>query len=95
VSDAQRPRTAERRRAAALAGALAAAVAAAAPRAAQACYVCMSGREDETGTAFLLGSVALSLLPFATFGGIGVYLWRRVRAAERARAGAERGPAGA
>lgn len=77
------------------AGALVVAAAAAAPRAAQACYVCMSGRSDESAAAFLLGSVGLSLLPFATFGGIGVYLWRRFRAAERERADAERGPLGA
>lgn len=65
------------------AGLLAAAVVAA-PPAAQACYVCMSGRDDDSGRAFLLGSVLLSLLPFALFGGIGFFLWRRVRAAERA-----------
>lgn len=68
-------------------GALAlAALAASAPRAAHACYVCMSGREDETGQAFFLGSILLSLLPFATFGAIGLFVWRRVRAAERAAA---------
>jgi len=69
-----------------LAAAAVVAVAVAAPRAAQACYVCMSGRDDDSGRAFLLGSVLLSLLPFALFGGIGVFVWRRVRAAERARA---------
>jgi hypothetical protein len=58
----------------------------AAPRAAQACFVCMSGRDDDSGRAFLFGSVLLSLLPFALFGGIGLFVWRRVRAAERARA---------
>jgi hypothetical protein len=62
------------------------AIAVAAPRASQACYVCMSGRDDDSGRAFMLGSVLLSLLPFALFGGIGVFVWRRVRAAERARA---------
>jgi hypothetical protein len=46
----------------------------------------MSGRDDDSGRAFLLGSVLLSLLPFALFGGVGVFIWRRVRAAERARA---------
>jgi hypothetical protein len=45
----------------------------------------MSGRDDDSSRAFMLGSVLLSLLPFALFGGIGVFVWRRVRAAERER----------
>ncbi|HEX2485680.1 MAG TPA: hypothetical protein VHQ66_10285, partial [Myxococcota bacterium] len=61
----------------------------AAPRVAHACYVCMSGREDDSGRAFLLGSVLLSVLPFALFGGIALWIWRRVRAAERERAASE------
>jgi hypothetical protein len=74
----------------ALAAALVVAAALAGPRAAHACYVCMSGRDDDSGRAFLLGSVALSLLPFALFGGIGLFLWRRFRAAERTEADAYR-----
>ena len=71
------------------AAALVVAAAAVAPRAAHACYVCMSGRSDSSSRAFMLGSVLLSTLPFALFGGIGVFVWRRLRALERA----ERAPA--
>lgn|GEM_PF-4139234 len=66
----------------ATAGALLA-LASLASRAAHACYVCTSGREDETGRAFLVGSVLLSLLPFALFGGIALFVWSRARAAAR------------
>jgi len=72
-----------------VAAALLVAAAVAAPRAAQACYVCMSGRSDSSSRAFMLGSVLLSVLPFALFGGIGVFVWRRFRALERERAPAQ------
>jgi hypothetical protein len=55
---------------------------AALPRAAEACAVCMSGREDDTQRAFLLGTLLLSSLPFALIGGL--ILWIRRRAREQA-----------
>jgi hypothetical protein len=54
-----------------------------APRASEACAVCTAGSGDDTQRAFLLGTLLLSTLPFAAFGGIGLYLWRRLRRAER------------
>lgn len=53
-----------------------------APRASQACYVCMSGRDDETRTAFLLTTVFLSVLPLLFIGGLVWWLRRRARALE-------------
>ena len=47
------------------------------PRAAEACAVCMSGREDDTGRALLKGTLLLSILPLAMLGGILLYLRRR------------------
>ena len=73
-----------------LAASLVLVAALAAPRAAHACYVCMSGRDDDSARAFMLGSVFLSVLPFALFGGIAVWIWRRMRAAERAATDASR-----
>jgi hypothetical protein len=52
-----------------------------APRVSEACAVCMSGRADDTQRAFLLGTLLLSTLPFAAFGGIGLFVWRRMRRA--------------
>jgi hypothetical protein len=55
------------------------------PRAADACAVCMSGREDDTQRAFLLGTILLSTLPLALVGGLALWLRRRARAAAAAR----------
>lgn len=63
-----------------LGGAIAAAIVLGAPRLAGACSVCMSGREDENRTAFILTTVFLSVLPLAMIGGLGWYLRRRSRA---------------
>jgi hypothetical protein len=72
-----------------LAAALAASLAALLPRAAAACAVCTSGRDDDTQRAFLLGTILLSTLPLALIGGISLWLRRRAReAAERERAAA-------
>ena len=61
------------------------ALALALPGAAQACAVCMSGREDDTQRAFLLGTLLLSALPFFLIGGLAYWIRRRARflAAER------------
>jgi hypothetical protein len=56
-----------------------------APRASEACAVCLAGREDDTQRAFLLGTLLLSTLPFAVFGGIGLVIWRRMRRIESGR----------
>jgi hypothetical protein len=63
----------------ALAVALLVAAAAALPRAAEACAVCMSGREDDTSRAFLLGTLLLSTLPLALIGGLALWIRRRAR----------------
>jgi hypothetical protein len=68
---------------------LAVALAPLAPRAADACAVCMSGRDDDTQRAFLLGTILLSTLPLALIGGLALWLRRRARAAA-ARDAAER-----
>lgn len=55
------------------------ALVAAAPRAAVACSVCMTGREDDTLLAFRLTTVFLTLLPLV---GVGSFVWwlrRRAR----------------
>ena len=49
------------------------------PHAAEACAVCMSGREDDTGRALLKGTLLLSVLPLAMFGGILLYVRRRAK----------------
>lgn len=53
------------------------------PSAAQACYVCMSGREDDVQLAFILTTVLLSLLPLGLIGGAVWWLRRRLREMER------------
>jgi hypothetical protein len=63
----------------------------ASPRVSRACAVCMSGRDDETQTAFLLTTVFLSLLPLAAVGSAAWWLRRRVRELER-RAASTAGP---
>ena len=57
-----------------------------APRAAEACSVCMGGREDENQAAFIATTVFLSVLPLALIGGIVFWLRRRLREIETARA---------
>jgi hypothetical protein len=54
-----------------------------APRVAEACYVCSSGRDDETRAAFLITTVFLSVLPLAMVGGGVWWLRRRFRQLER------------
>lgn len=71
----------------ALRGALLAGLLAAWPRAAAACAVCMTGREDDTNQAFLLGTILLSVLPLALIGGI--VWWVRRSAQAQARPDAE------
>jgi hypothetical protein len=62
------------------------------PRVAEACAVCMSGRDDDTQRAFLLGTLLLSGLPFALIGGLALWIRRRARAqAETERAGERTG----
>jgi hypothetical protein len=56
-----------------------AALVAALPRAAEACAVCLSGREDDNQRAFLAGTILLSTLPVALIGGIAWYIRRRAR----------------
>ncbi len=75
------------RRLAALAGAAAPGLALLLPRAAAACAVCTSGREDETQLAFLLTTIFMSILPLAIVGG-GV--WWLVRRSRQLNAEAER-----
>jgi hypothetical protein len=50
------------------------------PRAAEACAVCMSGRDDDTQRAFLFGTLLLSSLPFVLIGGLALWIRRRARA---------------
>ena len=53
------------------------------PEAAAACSVCYGGAE-ESRKAFLFTTVLLSLLPIGMIGGIGWWVWRRVREDEAA-----------
>lgn len=57
-----------------------------APQAAHACSVCTGGQNPDVGRAFLLGSLALSVLPLAAVGGLSFWLWRRARALARSAA---------
>ncbi len=73
-------------RLAALRAALASAVVAAlatAPRVAEACYVCMSGRDDETRWAFIWTTGFLTVLPLGLLGGGFWWLRRRLRQLEQ------------
>ena len=54
-----------------------------APRVSEACYVCSSGRDDETRTAFLVTTAFLSVLPLTLVGGLVWFLVRRTRQLER------------
>ena len=47
-----------------------------APRAAQACAVCSTGREDETRVAFIVTTAFMTALPLLVLGG-GFWLLRR------------------
>jgi hypothetical protein len=73
--------------------ALLVAAAQAAPRAAAACAVCSSGREDETRFAFLWTTAFLSALPLGMVAGIALWLRRRLREHARAHAPREVAPA--
>ena len=53
-----------------------------APAAAQACYVCMSGREDDVEFAFVATTVLLSVLPLGMIGAAVWWLRRRLREME-------------
>jgi len=57
-----------------------------APHVAHACSVCTGGQSPDVGRAFLLGSLALSVLPLAAVGGLSLFLWRRARALARSAA---------
>lgn len=52
-----------------------------APRAAEACAVCLSSRDDGSQLGFLIGTLIMLPLPFLVVGGLIFYLWRRARAA--------------
>lgn len=56
----------------------------AAPRAAEACSVCTTGREDENQLAFILTTIFMSITPLLVVGGVVFFIVRRIRAAERA-----------
>jgi hypothetical protein len=77
----------------ALAFALLAAVLCAFPHAAQACAVCMSGREDDNQRAFLAGTILLSTLPLALVGAIAWWIRRRARELAAREAAAHEVPA--
>ncbi len=72
---------------------LAAFLLAGAPRAAEACSVCMSGRDDETRAAFLGTTVLLSILPLLLIGGIAWWVWRLARRQAAEAEAREPGPA--
>ncbi len=55
------------------------------PRWADACSVCMSGREDENQLAFLLTTAFLSIAPLAMIGGIALYIRSLIRRAQNER----------
>ena len=63
------------------------------PRAAEACAVCLSGREDDNQRAFLAGTILLSTLPVALIGGIAWYVRRRAREIAEREAAAHEGAA--
>lgn len=65
------------------------AVLALAPRAALACSVCMSGRDDGTRNAFLATTGLLTVLPLIMVGGLVWWLRRRARALEAEEGAAE------
>ena len=54
----------------------------AAPGVSQACFACMSGREDETRVAFIATTAFLTALPLLLFGGFLWWLRRRARQLE-------------
>jgi hypothetical protein len=70
-----------------------AALVASLPRAAEACAVCLSGREDDNQRAFLAGTILLSTLPVALIGGIAWYIRRRAREIAAREAAAHEGAA--
>jgi hypothetical protein len=63
--------------------AIAAALLVATPRVAAACAVCLGGTGGGTSRAFALGTLLLSVMPLVMFGGIVLYLRRRMKAIER------------
>ena len=65
---------------------LAAVVAFALPGPAEACAVCMSGREDEVQLAFILTTLLMSVLPLIVVGGFVWWLRRRLRQMESTQA---------
>lgn len=52
------------------------------PRAAEACYVCMAGRDEATRFAFVATTGLLTFLPMALVGGLVWWLRRRARQLE-------------
>jgi hypothetical protein len=69
------------------------ALVAALPRAAEACAVCLSGREDDNQRAFLAGTILLSTLPVALVGSLVWYIRRRAREIAAREAAAHEGAA--
>jgi len=49
------------------------------PRVSMACSVCTAGRDEENKAAFLISTVAMSLLPLIVIGSIVFALWRRIQ----------------
>ena len=54
------------------------------PSVAAACPVCFSPKDDANRIAYFVTAVGLTFLPFVVVGGIGYWMWRRVKAAENA-----------
>ena len=54
----------------------------ASPRLAQACAVCMSGREDDVQFAFIVSTAMMSVLPLLVIGAAVWWLRRRLREME-------------
>ncbi len=67
----------------ALLAALAAVLIVATPQIADACAVCLAGSGGGTSRAFALGTLLLSVMPLLMFGGIVLYLRRRMKAIAR------------
>ncbi len=50
-----------------------------APRAAEACAVCVSSRDDGSQLGFMLGTLIMTPMPFLVVGGVIFFLRRRYR----------------
>lgn len=54
------------------------------PSVAAACPVCFSPKDDANRFAYFVTAMGLTFLPFVVVGGIGYWMWRRVKAADAA-----------